>query len=77
MALTESPVGFDCTMAGLATCPMTHVTELEAGRGILREISGRKTMPQVLIRVGIAPSIENKPAPTPRRALREVLEFRP
>jgi hypothetical protein len=33
-------------------------------------------LPQVLIRVGTAPSIEDIPAPTPRRSLREVLEFR-
>jgi nitroreductase len=66
----------DCTMAGLATCPMTHITEIEASREIIRQITGRKSMPQVLIRVGTAPSIEDIPAPTPRRSVREVLEFR-
>jgi nitroreductase len=71
-----STVLLDATMAGLATCPMTHITEMEAGRDIIREITGRKTMPQVLIRVGTAPSIEEIPAPTPRRSLREVLEIR-
>jgi nitroreductase len=71
-----STVLLECTMAGLATCPMTHITELEAGREVIRKLTGRKTMPQVLVRVGIAPTIEDIPAPTPRRSLREVLEFR-
>jgi nitroreductase len=71
-----STVLLDCTTAGLATCPMTHITEIEASRDIIREITGRQAMPQVLIRVGTAPSMENIPAPTPRRSLREVLEFR-
>jgi hypothetical protein len=66
----------DCTMAGLATCTMTHITELEASRDIIRELMGRNATPQVLVRVGIAPSIEDIPVPTPRRSLREVLEFR-
>jgi len=35
----------DCTMAGLATCPMTHITEIEASREIIRQITGRKSMP--------------------------------
>ncbi len=72
-----SAVLLECTMAGFATCPMTHITELEASRDVIRRLTGRKSMPQVLIRVGIAPSIEDIPAPTPRRSLREVLEFRP
>ena len=71
-----STVLLECTMAGLATCTMTHITEMEASRDIIRELTGRQAMPQVLIRVGIAPSIEDIPAPTPRRSLREVLEIR-
>ena len=60
------------TMAGLATCTMTHITEMRASRGIIRELIGRNTMPQAMIRVGIAPPIEDIAAPTPRRPLREV-----
>lgn len=71
-----SRVLLDCTIAGLATCPMTHVTEIASSREIIRELTGRQAIPQVLIRVGTAPSLENIPAPTPRRSLREVLEFR-
>ena len=70
-----SQVLLECTMAGLATCTMTHITEMEASRDIIRELTGRKTMPQALIRIGVVPSIEDIPAPTPRRSLREVLEI--
>ena len=71
-----STVLLECTMAGLATCTMTHITEMEVSRDIIREPIGRKTMPQVLIRVGIAPPMKSIPAPTPRRLLREVFEIR-
>ena len=71
-----STVLLDCTATGLATCTMTHMTELATSRDIIRQLTEREGMPQVLIRVGIAPSIENIPPPTPRRSVREVLEFR-
>lgn len=64
----------DLTAAGLATCTMTHLTELEAGRDVIRRLTGRDVVPQVLIRVGKAPTIEDTPAPTPRRPAREVIE---
>jgi hypothetical protein len=66
----------ECTMAGLATCPFTHITELEASRDIVRDLMVTEAMPQVLIRVGTAPYGEDVPRPTPRRPLFEVLEFR-
>jgi len=68
-----STVLLDCTMAGLATCTLTHITELEASRDIIRDLIGGAAFPQALIRVGIAPSNEETPAPTPRRNLSEVL----
>jgi nitroreductase len=71
-----SGVLLECTMAGLATCPLTHITELAASRDIIAELIGRKVMPQILIRVGVAPDVEDVPPPTPRRPLSEVLEFR-
>lgn len=71
-----SGVLLECTMAGLATCPLTHITEMEASRDIIRELLGRNTMPQALIRVGTTPDVENVPPPTPRRPLSEVLEIR-
>lgn len=71
-----SAVLLECTMAGLATCPVTHITELDASRDIVRDLAGGGVaVPQVLIRVGIAPS-GPVPPPTPRRALSEVLEIR-
>lgn len=69
-----SAVLLECTVAGLATCPITHATELQPGRDILRNLTdGRAAVPQVLIRVGISPS-GPIPESTPRRPLGEVLE---
>ncbi|BBX73065.1 NAD(P)H nitroreductase [Mycobacterium shinjukuense] len=71
-----SAVLLECTLAGLATCPVTHITELAAGRDIIRGLTdGRAAVPQVLIRVGIAPS-GPVPEPTPRRPLGDVLQIR-
>ena len=73
-----SAILLECTMVGLATCPVTHVTELAAGREIIRDlISALASVPQVLIRIGIEPKDELTPPPTPRRPLSEVLEIRP
>ena len=72
-----SAILLECTMAGLATCPVTHVTELEASRNIIRDLTrGRAAVPQVLIRVGIEPEDEIVSTPTRRRSLSEVLEIR-
>ncbi len=71
-----SAVLLECTMAGLATCPVTHITELEASRDIIRELMpGAAAVPQVLIRVGTEPTGKGTPEPTPRRPLRDVLEI--
>ncbi len=74
-----SAVLLDATMAGMATCTLTHITEVRASRDIVAELIGvdDDTIPQVLIRVGLAPALEDVPAPTPRRPLPEVLEIRP
>jgi nitroreductase len=73
-----SAILLECTMAGLATCPITHITELEASRDIIRDLmSDSAAVPQVLIRVGIEPEDELVRPPTPRRPLSEVLEIRP
>ena len=72
-----SAILLECTMAGLATCPVTHITELEASREMIRDLtSGPAAVPQVLIRVGIEPKDELAPEPTPRRPLNDVLEIR-
>ena len=71
-----SRVLLECTVAGMATCVVTHVTEVSASRHIIATLIDRKAWPQALIRVGVAPSIEQVPPPTPRRPLGDVLEFR-
>lgn len=72
-----SAILLECAVAGLATCPVTHITELEASREMIRDLtSGPAAVPQVLIRVGIEPEGELVPKPTPRRPLREVLRVR-
>jgi nitroreductase len=72
-----SAILLECTLAGFATCPVTHITELEASRDIIRDLtSGPAGVPQVLIRVGTQPEDELTPKPTPRRPLSDVLEIR-
>ncbi|ORW17496.1 NAD(P)H nitroreductase [Mycolicibacter nonchromogenicus] len=71
-----STVLLECTMAGLATCPVTHLTEVPAGRAMLAGVVGADDLPQVLIRVGGAPALEKPPAPTPRRPLADVLHVK-
>jgi hypothetical protein len=71
-----STVLIECTMAGMATCTLTHLIESEESRDIVGGLIGRRGQPQVLIRVGTAPPMESLPAPTPRRPLDSVLEIR-
>lgn len=71
-----STVLLECTLAGMATCALTHLTEVDESRDIVRRLIEPSEQPQVLIRVGIAPLMENHPAPTPRRPLHDVLSFR-
>jgi nitroreductase len=70
-----SAVLLDATMAGLATCTVTHVTELQASRALIGGLLETEARPQVLIRIGLAPAIEQVPPPTPRRSLGDVLQF--
>lgn len=66
----------EATMAGFATCPLTHLTEVAASQEIVGELTGRRR-PQVLIRVGKAPIVDEFPPPTPRRPLSQVLTWEP
>jgi nitroreductase len=70
-----STVLLECTMAGLATCTLTHMIEVTAAREIVRTLTGKSGMPQLLIRVGEAPKNETPPPATPRRPLTDVLEI--
>ncbi|MGY2011497.1 Acg family FMN-binding oxidoreductase [Nocardia gipuzkoensis] len=67
-----SAVLLECTAAGLATCALTHITELPIGRGLLAGLVSRPAAPQVLIRVGTAPDDAGMIPPTPRRPVTEV-----
>lgn len=69
---TLSKVLLQATVAGLATCTLTHLTELSTTRHIIEELTGR-ALPQLLVRVGQAPESEEVPPPTPRRPLVDVL----
>ncbi|MEO6794815.1 MAG: NAD(P)H nitroreductase [Mycobacterium sp.] len=71
-----SQVLLECTVAGLATCPVTHLTELAGSREVINTVIGRNGMPQVLIRVGQAPAIDEVAPITPRRPLSDVLKWR-
>ena len=67
----------ECTAAGLATCTLTHMTELAPSREIVRQLTGQHGLPQVLVRVGKTPTrTSGSIAETPRRPLNDVLEIR-
>jgi hypothetical protein len=64
----------ECTMTGLATCTLTHITEVRTTRELVAALVGCDGYPQVLMRVGVVPAIEHLPPVTPRRALDDVFE---
>lgn len=68
-----SAILLECTLAGYATCPLTHLTEVQAARQIVAALVDRDAKPQVLIRVGHAPATEETPPRTRRRPLADVL----
>jgi hypothetical protein len=71
-----SRVLLECTVAGLATCPVTHVTELPEVRSAIAAVTAVDTVPQALIRVGQIPgALTENPAITPRRPVAEILRF--
>jgi len=72
-----SDVLLEATLAGLATCTLSHMTELEDSRNIIRALCGHSGNPQLLIRIGKLPAHSPQPPATPRRPLAEVLELRP
>ena len=71
-----SAVLLEATLAGLATCTLTHMIELQASRSIIRGLTGSPEDPQLLIRIGLVPELEDPPPPTPRRPLADVLTVR-
>jgi nitroreductase len=73
-----SAVLLSATALRLATCPVSQVLEIEATRELVRtRVLDGFGFPQIVLRIGWAPT-ENPPLPaTPRRALAEVLEHFP
>ena len=71
-----SAVLLESTMAGMATCTLTHMIEFPPSRDIIRQAIGQSGLPQLLIRVGRSPTTGQHAALTDRRPLAEVLEFR-
>lgn len=65
----------ECTASGLSTCALTHITELAAGRRLLSSLIGHPGVPQVVVRIGVAPD-DRRPPTTPRRPLSDVLTMR-
>lgn len=72
---TLSAVIIEATGAGLASCTLTHVTEHPATREIIGTLTGHP-LPQVLVRIGVAPVHDDVPPPTPRRPLSDVFHVR-
>jgi hypothetical protein len=71
-----STVLLECTLAGMATCTLSHITESSAGRGVVGALIGTSAFPQLLIRIGEAPAIEQTPPATGRRPMKDVLTWR-
>ena len=68
-----SAVLLECTVAGLASCTLTHMIEVTPARDLIRNLIRGAGQPQVLIRVGA--SVGAPPKATPRRQVDTVLEF--
>ncbi|MGI5217620.1 Acg family FMN-binding oxidoreductase [Nocardia sp. CA-290969] len=69
-----SAVLLECTAAGLSTCPLTHITEVPVSRRAIANLVHESGRPQVVIRVGTAPTSAAQP-PTPRRPVGDFLEL--
>ncbi|WP_422747860.1 Acg family FMN-binding oxidoreductase [Mycobacterium sp. WMMD1722] len=72
---TLSQLLLEATMAGMATGTLSHLTELHTIERLLASVIGRDH-PQLVIRVGLVPSLDGVPPPTPRRRIADVLEIR-
>lgn len=70
-----SAVLLECTVAGMATCTLTHMTEMAMSRDTVKQLTGTAGTPQLLIRVGIS-TLDGHVESTARRLVAEILEFR-
>ena len=64
------------TSAGLESAVLTHVTEHDAIREVVRDAVGLHELPQVLLRIGLARTGSVPIPATPRRPVGEVVERR-
>ncbi|MEV5834865.1 hypothetical protein [Nocardia sp. NPDC052112] len=71
-----SAVLLECTTSGLASCSMTHITEIPAARKVIANMLPHPGIPQVLIRVGTVPDGEPEFPPTSRRPLSDILTMK-
>lgn len=70
-----STVLLEATVAGLATCPLTHLVELPRSRAIIHELTGVPQRPQVLLRIGLSSDPNPEGVLTPRRPLSDILDM--
>ncbi|MFE3289191.1 Acg family FMN-binding oxidoreductase [Rhodococcus sp. NPDC059234] len=69
-----SAVLLEATALGNSTCPLTHLTEIEGSREMIRELAPDVGYPQVLVRLGTVPG-PVRLSETPRRPSSEVLSL--
>ena len=68
-----SAVLLQATLLGLATCPLSQVLEVDDTRRVLRDdVLDGAMAPQLVLRLGFAPSGPTLPA-TPRRQVTEFM----
>ncbi|MFC8178886.1 MULTISPECIES: Acg family FMN-binding oxidoreductase [Nocardiaceae] len=67
-----SSILLEATVGGLATCPLTHMTEQSGSRALVESLAPDSGVPQVLVRLGAAPA-GHAPRPTPRLQLSAIL----
>jgi hypothetical protein len=60
-----STVWLECTVAGMATCPLTHLTEITPSRMVIGPLTRQRGRPQLLIRVGITTAAGEQQRPPP------------
>lgn len=71
-----SVVLLEATIAGYATCPLTHLVELPGSRGVVQKLVDGNLLPQVLVRIGAAPTTGAPAAATPRLDVSKILDLR-
>jgi hypothetical protein len=71
-----SVVLLECTLAGMATCTLSHITESAGGRGVIAALTASTAFPQLLVRVGMTPVLQDPPVMTPRLPIAKVMTWR-